>query len=212
MTYRRTKLTYMVTFTTTILTFPSPSIEKCELAQGSNKTIVCNQVVPVLRYKDTATLYPPRKSEYLQENSLLWSTVCAIFAKLLITLASVYRYPLRSPKLKLDLQNRKIIFLLITITISLNNQIDKFAYRSDFETTILAYFPSKSLNYTAINFFSQNMSTLTIAKFTTSTRTDLTLQTCVKYFRVFTMCSAINPDCRYDNSTFKLFVIVYFWN
>ena len=49
-----------------------------------------------------------------------------------------------------------------------------------FETTILAYFPSKSLNYTAINLFLQKLSTLTIVKFTISTRTDITLQTSVK--------------------------------
>ena len=52
------------------------------------------------------------------------------------------------PKLKIEMRS-----LLITMTISLNIQIDKFVYRSDLETTILAYFPSKCLNYTAINFF-----------------------------------------------------------
>ena len=44
----------------------------------------------------------------------------------------------------------------------------------------LAYFPSKSLNYTAINLLLQKLSILTIAKFTISTRTDITLQTSVK--------------------------------
>ena len=75
------------------------------------------------------------------------------FLKLLITLAGVYRFPYRSPKLRLDLKSQKTISLLITITISLNIQIDKFVYRSDLETTFLAYFPSKMLKYTAINLF-----------------------------------------------------------
>ena len=33
------------------------------VTRGSNKKIICNQVVPVLRFKDTATLYPPRRSK-----------------------------------------------------------------------------------------------------------------------------------------------------
>ena len=65
------------------------------------------------------------------------------FLKILITLISVYRFPQRSPKLRLDLQSQKTSSLLFTITISMNIQIDKFAYRSDLETTILAYFHQK---------------------------------------------------------------------
>ena len=79
------------------------------------------------------------------------------FLKFLIKLASAYRFPYRTPKLRLDLQNQKTISLLITITISLNIQIDKFVYHSDLETTILVYFPSKKLNYTAINLFLQKL-------------------------------------------------------
>ena len=96
------------------------------------------------------------------------------------------------------------ISLLIIITISLNTQIDKFVYRFGLETTILAYFPPKSLNYTAIILFLQKLSALTISKFTISTRTDVTLQTSVKYLRAITMCSAFTPDCGYDKSTINL--------
>ena len=91
----------------------------------------------------------------------------------------------------------------------MNVQIDKFVYRSDLETTNLAYFPSKSLNYTAINFFLQKFSTLTIVKFTISRRTNFTLQTSVKYLKAITMCSAFTPDCGYDNSTIILIGEVY---
>ena len=45
------------------------------------------------------------------------------------------------------------------------------------------------------------MSTLTIVKFTISTRTDITLQTSVKKSRAITMCNAFTPDCGYENST-----------
>ena len=65
------------------------------------------------------------------------------------------------------------------------------------------------LNYTVVNFFLQKLSTLTIAKFTISTRTDITLQTSVKYLRSITMCSAFTPDCGYDNSLIILTGDVY---
>ena len=132
-------------------------------------------------FKDTAALYPPGRSECLQkENSILWSKACSIFSKLLTTLANVYRFTCRRPKLRLNLPSQKTISLLITLMISLNIQIDNFVYRSDLETTLLASFPSKSLKYMAINLFSQQLLTLTIAKFTISRRTDITLQTSVK--------------------------------
>ena len=102
------------------------------------------------------------------------------FLKILIKLASVYNFPYRSPKLRLDLQGQKTISLLIAITISLNIQIDNFVYHSDLETTIRAYFPSKSLNYTAINLLLQKLSTLSIVEFSVSTRTDITVKTIVK--------------------------------
>ena len=74
--------------------------------------------------------------------------------------------PLMKPKVGSKCQ--KTISLLITITISLNIRIDKFVYRSELETKVLAYFQSKSLNFTATNLFLQKLSTLTIANFTIS--------------------------------------------
>ena len=112
------------------------------------------------------------------------------FLKTLITLATVYRFPYRNLKLRLDLQSQKTISLLINMTLSLNIRIGKFAYRSDLETSILAFFYQKTLNYKAISLFLQKLSTLTIAKFTISTRTDITLQRGVKQLRTIAMCSA----------------------
>ena len=88
--------------------------------------------------------------------------------------------PYRSPRLRLDLQYQKTICLLIIITISLNIQIDNFVCHSHLETTNLAFFPSKSLNFTAIILLLQKLSTLTTLKFIISTRTDFNLQTSVK--------------------------------
>ena len=51
-----------------------------------------------------------------------------------------------------------------------------------------------------MNLFLLKMSTLTIKKITVSTRTDITLQTSVKYLRAITMCSSFTPDCGYDKS------------
>ena len=93
--------------------------------------------------------------------------------------------------------------------ISLNIQIDKFVHRSDLQTTLLAYYPSKSLNSTAIDLYLQKLSTLTIVKFTISTRTDKRLPTSVKQSRAITMCIAFTTDSGYDNRTILLIGDVY---
>ena len=121
----------------------------------------------------------------------------------------MYRYTYRCPKLRLDLHSQKTISLLVTITWSLNIQLDKLVYRSDLETWILGYFPSKCLNSTAINFFLLELSTLIIRKFTISRRIDITLQTIVKYLREITMYSAFILGCAYDKSTINFIGDVY---
>ena len=123
------------------------------------------------------------------------------FLKTFAQASKCIQIPLPKPKVEFNLQSQKAISLLITIPISWSIQIDNFVYHSDLETTILAYFPSKSLNYSAINLFLRKLSTLTIAKFTISTRTHIALQTSVKQSRAITMCSAFTSDCGYDNST-----------
>ena len=146
---------------------------------------------------------------FSKENSVLWLKVWAIFSKFLIKQPCVYRFHYRNPKLKLELQSQKTIYLLITMEISLNIQTYKFVYRFTLETTILASFPSKSLSRTVISSHSQKLSTLNIAKFTTSTKTDITLQTSVKLLRAITMCTTFTPDWRYDTSIIKLIANVY---
>ena len=58
-----------------------------------------------------------------------------------------------------------------------NRQI-RLSFR--FGNNISCVFSLKILNYTAINFFLQNLSTSTIVRFIISTRTHITLQTSVK--------------------------------
>ena len=75
------------------------------------------------------------------------------FLKTFDNASKCIQIPYRSPKLRLDLQSQQTISLLITVTISLNTQKDNLVHRSDLETTILAYFLSKSLNHSAVNLF-----------------------------------------------------------
>ena len=112
--------------------------------------------------------------------------------------------PFRNPKLRVDVQSQKTISLLLTTTISFNIQMDKFVHRSVLESTIVAFFPSKILNYTTINVFLPRFSSTTSGKFTTSATTDLTLQTSGKNFKAFAMCSAFTLDFRHDNSIIQL--------
>ena len=132
------------------------------------------------------------------------ATVCAIFSIFSIKWASAYKFHYRKTKLKLDLQSQKTTSLLITIKVSMNIQIEIFVCRSDFSTTTLALFPSKGLNYTAMNLYLQKLSTLIIAIFTTSTLTNIKLRTSEKKMRAKTMCSTFNLDCPFDSSILKI--------
>ena len=115
-----------------------------------------------------------------KENSVFWSAVCGIFPKFSIKLASVYRIPYGSLKLRKNQQNQLTISVLFIINLSLKIQVDKLVYRSDLEKKNLASFPSNGLNYRVIIFYLQNLSNINIAKFTTSSRTDIKLQKSVK--------------------------------
>ena len=136
------------------------------------------QVVPILRYKDTAAVHPPRRRKCSQKITQLQSTLSAIFPSILLKRASVYRFLYRNPRLKLDLKNQK------------NNLFAQYYkdifghpyFGSDLETTILASSSSKSLNYTVINLSLVKLPILTIGKFTTSTRNDKRFKKMWKYW------------------------------
>ena len=126
---------------------------KVRLTRGSNKKSFAIKLIQFCDLK-TQQRYILQEETNISKREL----TCLVeslrdFSKLSIKLASAYRFPYRSPNLRLDIQSQETISLLITITISLNIQVDKFVNHSDLETTILAYFPSKNLNYTAINLF-----------------------------------------------------------
>ena len=105
------------------------------VSRGSNKKTVAIRLFQFCDLKTQQRYILQEEVNISKEMSLVWSTIfsnCrAIFSKLLIKQASAYRFPYRSTKLRLDLQSQKTIFLLITITISLNILIDKFIYHSD---------------------------------------------------------------------------------
>ena len=58
----------------------------------------------------------------------------------------------------------------------------------------------------------QKWSTLNVASFPIFTRTDITLQKSYKYLRAIGICSAITPDCGYNNSSINLNGDVYCLN
>ena len=89
----------------------------------------------------------------------------------------------------------------------LNRQI-RLSFRFEKKTRLVS-FPSKSLNNTVTNSFLQKFSTWVTAKSNISTRIDFLLLTSVTFFGAITMCSAIIPDCGYDNSVIILIGDVY---
>ena len=110
------------------------------VSRGSNKE---SFAIKLFQFCDLKTQQRYILQEELNISKRKLTCLVDIFSKLLIKLASAYRFPYRRPKTRLDLQSQKTISLLITTTISLNMQIDKVVYYSDLETTILASFPSK---------------------------------------------------------------------
>ena len=204
-----TKPTYIVTFTSKSLTFPNPDIKKHELADAPTKSLLHSICPNFTSKRHSSVIASKKKWKSPNENSVFKSKVCTTSSKLLITRATVYKFHYQNPKPRSDIQSQITIFLLITIKVTLQIQTDKFDYRAHLETTILAPFPSKSLNYRAINWSLQKLSTLTIAKFTTSTRTDVAFRTSVKQLRAITMCSAFTPGSRYDKSNNKIIGKVY---
>ena len=74
---------------------------------------------------------------------------------------------------------------------------------------IFCVFSTKRLNYTVISSYLQKMSTLNVAKITTSTGTVIMLQTSVKYLRATTVCSAFTRDCRLGSSNIEFIGTVH---
>ena len=122
----------------------------------------------------------------------------------LIRRAIVHSVHYRNPKRRLGLQNQKTISLLIAIIMPKNNQTDRFVYQCDLKTTIFEKFLSQRLNYKIINSDSQKISKQTIAKFTTSKKTDITLLNKVKKLRAITICSTLTRNYLRDNRKNKL--------
>ena len=109
--------------------------------------------------------------------------------------------PLPKPKVEIGSTKSKDNLFAHYYNISIEHPKRPFRSLFRFGNKNFCVFSIKKLNYTAIDLFLQNSLTLTIAKFTISTRTDITLQTSVKYLKAITMCSAFTLDCGYDNST-----------
>ena len=155
-----------------ILDLSQSQLRKVRVSRGSNKK---SFAIKLFQFCELKT----QQRYILQEKVNISKRKLTYFVKSLRDLLKTFDHvskciqiPLQKPKKRLDLQSQKTISLFFTITISLNIQLDKFSYRSALETTTLAYFPSKTLNYTAINLLLHKLSTSTIEKFTISTRTN----------------------------------------
>ena len=115
--------------------------------------------------------------------------------------SSLDRFPYRSSKSRLDLQSQKTISLLITITISLSIQIDIFVYRSDLKTTILAFFTIKKFELHDNRFVFTKIVNLNPRETRHFNKNRYYIANKCEKLRAITMCSALTPGCRFDNST-----------
>ena len=157
-----------------ILTSLSPSIEKYVLAKSLTKSLLHQNCSNSAIWNYSSVLSSKKIWKSPKGDSILWWTACSISRKPLIKRASVYKFHYWNTKLILDLQGQKTISLFNAVKTSLNIQLDKFVYCSDLEALSNAFFPLKTSSYMALNLFLQKLSTLTIAKLTTSTETHST--------------------------------------
>ena len=128
----------------------------------------CNQVSSVLRFKDTAKVFPLRRSWSFQKKTWFSGRQFARFAQSFRPSEQVFtdsgnETKTENQKLRLDLQSQTTISLLVSIKISLNVRREKFHDLVVLKTIKFESFPQKTLDYTVINLYSQKLSTLTIA-------------------------------------------------
>ena len=197
----------MVIFIAIFLTFCSPSVEQCELVEAPEKLYA----IKLFQFCELKTQQRYILQEEVKISKREFTCLVDNLRVFLKTFdqASKYIQILAKPKVEIGSAKSKDNLFAHYYNDIIEHKKDRVVYHSDLGTTILAFFPSKSLSYTASNLFLQKLSALIIVKITISTRTDITLQTIVKKLRAITMCSAFTPDCGYDNSTIILIGDVY---
>ena len=141
------------------------------VSRGFNKK--CNEVVPVLPFEDTTTLYPSRRSEYLQKRTHYFGRQSSRCSKIFLKNASkCLLIPRQKPEIELgSTKSKDNLFVHHCRDIKSYVKVNKFVQLTLLETLFLASLPSRNLNYIAINLVLKKLSTLFIAKFTTTTRT-----------------------------------------
>ena len=167
-----------------ILDFSQSHHRIVRVGKGSNKKSFAFKVFPFFSIQSySSDLFSRKKSAFPKKKLRLYSTVSMNFSKLLIkpTKYRSFHYP--NLNLRLDLQKQKTNCSVIVTRIKLNISTDKFDYRSGLKRTRLASIPSKSLNITVINSFSQKLSAWVTAKSNISTRIDFLLPTSVTFLR-----------------------------
>ena len=113
--------------------------------------------------------------------------------------------PLLQPKLSFgSIKSKKNIFPYYSIDIIQHSkkqipQTFRFGNNKSWD------FPMKNMRYMLINSSLQKLSSKTIAAFTTSTRTDIKMQTYVKNLRALMTCSTFKRDYRQNHSNYKIF-------
>ena len=187
--------------------FPSPSIKECEL--GSNKKSFAIKLFQFCDLKTQQRYILQEEVNILKRDLISLAHSLRDLLKTFDHASNFIQVPLEKSKIEIGSTKSKdnlFAHYYNDIIEHPNRQIRLSCLSGNNNSCV---FLIKILNHTAINLFLQKLSTLTIAKITISTRTDITLQTSVNELRAVTMCSAFTPDSRYDISTISLFGDLY---
>ena len=166
-------LTQIVIFTRTFSTSPTPSIEYYVLAKSTTK-VFCIQIVPVLKLRDTTVIYPPKRVNISKRE--LSSSVNSFrgIRKTLNKASKCIRIPLPEPKNEIGSAKSKDNLFADYYKDIIEHPNRQIRLSLRFANNNSYVFSIKKMNYRAISLLLQNLSTLTIAKFNTSTRTVIT--------------------------------------
>ena len=121
-------------------------------------------------------------------------------------LPSLCRFHYRELKTRFDLQSQKNSSPFHFFKDIVKHKKRQIRLSFPFENNKSSTFSIKSLSHTLIIPYLEKESTFTIAKFTTSTRIDITLQKSVKKLRAFTMSNTNKLNFRYDKGFTNIIV------
>ena len=137
-----------------------------------------SSIIAIWRYSSDTSC--KKKWNFQKENLLLCLTVCTIFKTFRPKASKSSQISLSKPEKEIGSTKWKDNLSILYYNDITEHSKSQISVTFCFEGNKFCTSSIKNLNYTIISWSLQKLSTLIIAKLSTSTRTDITLKACVK--------------------------------